>query len=479
VGPHPIDALSDDLGTLFGSHVQHSAPDPVPSPKHIYMALGFQPGKVYQVVYSTTGAPVVGVGLLSARDLVSFLRYGSTGDGNPFGQDIQRAYAFGSSQSGRFLRQLLYLGLNRDELDRRVFDGVISHIAGGRRGEFNQRFGQPSSLAADSVNNLFPFSSGDQMDPETGLTGGLLSRTLSQGDSPQSPTAKVIFTNSSAEYWGGHAALTHVDVTGSVDVEPPDSVRIYHFAGTQHGSGTIPLKDADPSNGNKGRHSFNTVDYRPLLRAAVENLDAWVTNGDSPPAGLHPTIADATAVSPQVVEKTFRAIPDAAFPDHLPYISRLDFGPDPGIPTRMPPVVGKPFPSLVPAVDSDGNELRGIRLPDVAVPLATHTGWNVRHPDMGGPGQVIKQIGSTIPFPATKEEREATNDPRPSIEERYASKEDYLAQVRRVAQDLVDQRYLLAEDAARVEQQAAQRYDLFSQRGVEAQTLEQAAADDG
>ena len=454
----------------------------VPSASHIYMASGFQAGKVYQVVYSTSGAPVVGVGLLSARDLVSFLRYGSSEDGNPCGQDnqnIRQAYAFGSSQSGRFLRQLLYLGLNQDEEYRRVFDGIISHIAGGRRGEFNQRFGQPSSLAANSVNNLFPFSGGDQTDPETGLTGGLLSRTLTQGQAPQSPVTKVIFTNSSTEYWGGHAALTHVDVTGAVDIEPPDSARIYHFAGTQHGAGTIPPKDADPSNGNKGRHSFNTVDYRPLLRAAVENLDAWVTNGDPPPASVHPRIDDGTAVPPQRVAERFRSIPGASFLDHLPYISRLDFGPDPGVPTQLPPAVGKPFPSLVSAVDSDGNELRGIRLPDVAVPLATHTGWNVRHPDMGGAGQIIKQIGSTIPFFATKKDREAVNDPRLSIEERYASKEDYLAQVRRVAQNLVYQKYLLAEDVARVEEHAAQRYDLFSQRGAETRTLEQAPAGDG
>ena len=141
--------------------------------------------------------------------------------------------------------------------------------------------------------------------------------------------------------------------------------------------------------------------------------------------------------------------------------------------------MGKRFPSLVSAVDSDGNELRGIRLPDVAVPLATHTGWNVRHPDMGGAGQIIKQIGSTIPFPATKKERQAVDDPRSSIEERYASKEDYLVQVQRAAEGLVDQRYLLAEDVARVEEHAAQRYDLFSQRGVETRTLEQTPAGDG
>ena len=446
----------------------------VPSASHIYMASGFQPGKVYQVIYSTTGAPVVGAGLLSARDLASFLRYGSTVDGNPCGQDIQHAYAFGSSQSGRFLRQLLHLGLNRDEQGRVVFDGILSHIAGGRRGEFNQRFGQPSSLAVNSVNNLFPFSPGDQTDPETGLTAGLMSRTFSQGEPP-----KVIFTNSSAEYWGGHAALTHVDVTGSADIEPPDSIRIYHFACTQHGAGTIPLKDSDPTNGNKGRHFFNTVDYRPLLRAAVENLDAWVANAQTPPASLHPRVDDGTAVDPTAVRKTFAAIHGATLLDHVPHISRLDFGLDSDVPSKVPPEEGKPYPSLVSAVDPDGNELRGIRLPDVAVPLATHTGWNVRHPDMGGAGQIIKQIGSTIPFATTKEERKASDDPRLSIEERYRSKEDYLVQIRRAAQDLVDQRYLLAEDISRVVDHAAQRYDLFIRVGIKTGNLEQAPAGNG
>ena len=150
----------------------------------------------------------------------------------------------------------------------------------------------------------------------------------------------------------------------------------------------------------------------------------------------------------------------------LPHNSRLDFGPEEGKFSRLPPAVGKPYPNLVPAVDQDGNELSGIRLPDVAVPLATHSGWNVRHKDMGGAGQFIKQIGSTLPFPATRREREATGDPRQSIEERYQSREDYLNRVAAAAQDLVDQSYLLAEDLPGIMEQAARRCDLFSQGGL-------------
>jgi hypothetical protein len=98
------------------------------------------------------------------------------------------------------------------------------------------------------------------------------------------------------------------------------------------------------------------------------------------------------------------------------------------------------------------------------MPVATYTGWNVRHPDFGGPGQTLSLLGSTIPFPATQAERQATGDLRPSIEERYASKADYLRQVQQAAEALVQQGYLLAEDLPTVAEQAAQRYDMFRGR---------------
>ncbi|PKB59759.1 MAG: hypothetical protein BZY83_00345, partial [SAR202 cluster bacterium Casp-Chloro-G2] len=152
----------------------------VPDASHVCMAAGFEPGKVYRCIYTTATAPVVGLGLAAVRDFISHIRY-STSEDNPCAGDIQHAMAFGSSQSGRFLRHMLYLAMNQDEEDRPVFDGIIANIAGGRRGEFNQRFGQPSNLVQVSTGSLFPFADIEQTDPETGQTGGLLSRLAARG----------------------------------------------------------------------------------------------------------------------------------------------------------------------------------------------------------------------------------------------------------------------------------------------------------
>ncbi len=476
--PHPAKDLNDRDATLTVQDHEDARPQTiprrqwsfarlegdrvVPDATHIYLASGFLPGKVYRVVYTTAGAPVIGLGLLAMRDMVSFLRYSSAQEGNPCAGHIQYAYSFGRSQSGRFLRHFLYLGLNEDERDRTVFDGLIPLVAGGGRGEFNQRFGQPSNSNKYSMKNLFPFHDTTQIDPETGRTDGLLARLTARGKLP-----KVFFINTSAEYWGGHAALIQTDLDGKRDLAPSEAVRIYHFAGTQHGPGNLLLTDTGAADDSRGQQRPNSVDYRPLLRAALVNLDRWVTEGEGPPPSLHPRLEDGTAVPPAHTAATFQAMPGVHFPAHLRSIARLDFGPgmDEGMATLLPPKVGKPYANLVSAVDEDGNELAGIRLPDIGVPLATYTGWNVRHPDIGGPGQTLSLIGSTIPFPATQAERKASGDPRPSIEERYPSKEDYLRRVKQAAEALVKQGHLLTEDLSTVTEQASQRYDLF-QSGV-------------
>lgn len=433
----------------------------VPDPNHIHLAAGFEPGKIYEVIYTTSSAPVIGLGLLAARDVVSFLRYGNAEAGNPCTGDIRYAYGFGASQSGRFLRQSLYLGLNEDEAERLVFDGMLIHIAGGKRGsDFNMRFGQPSaSLPSDP----FPFNEAARTDPVTGRRDGLLERLTARRRVP-----KIFFTNTSCEYWRGDASLIHTDVTGAHDIEPTASSRFYHFAGAQHSAGTLPLTDTNSQNGERGQQALNSVDYNPLLRALLVRMDRWVTHGEEPPPSRYPRLADGNAVTPEEVKRVITSIPGVRFPALPPQVTRLDFGPDAanGIATTLPPVAGGPYPHFVPEVDLDGNEVSGIRLPDVTVPLATYTGWNLRHPQIGAPEQLMSLMGSTIPFPATDGQRLAKGDPRRSIEDRYPDKAVYLDQVRGAANGLIESGCLLPEDLERILAQSARRWDLLASSAV-------------
>jgi len=433
-----------------------------PHPHYICLESGFEAGKIYQVVYTTRGSSIVGLGFAAVRDIVSFLKYASAIDGNPCARMLDYAYAFGASQSGRFLRQLIHLGLNEDEAGRMALDGIIPHIAGGMRGEFNLRFGQPSKDVCYIIPELFPFTDTPQTDPVTGQTDSLLARLQMPGKVP-----KIMFTNTSAEYWRGDAALIHTDLVQMTEAPESDAVRRYHFAGTQHGIGVFPPIIVRPTDGIRGQLPFNTVDYTPLLRAVLTNLDRWVTLGASPPPSCHPRLADGTAVPSKTLAAAFTKIPGVRFPPQTLHALRLDYGPEThlGRTLQLPAVEGEAYPALVSVVDTDGNEIAGIRLPDLTVPLATHTGWNLRHQEVGNPDLVIGitggLVGWTLPFPATCADREATGDPRVSIAERYRSREDYVRQVRVAAQTLVARGYLLAEDVSWVEAGAVRRYDLW------------------
>jgi hypothetical protein len=439
----------------------------LPDATRLWLEDGFDAGRVYEVVYRPALAVVVGAGLLAVRDFAAALRNGAPADGNPCAGRVRRAYAFGVSQTGRFLRHFLYLGLNRDESGRAVFDGLLPHVAGARRGEFNHRFAQPSAQAVPGFGHLFPFAFDDQTDPLSGPAGpadGLLRRQRAAGAVP-----RIVATNTAAEYWRGDASLLHTDVLGETDAEPPPEVRVYLFAGTQHGPGTLPPApgDAAVGPGGGGTHVANAVDYAPLLRAALTNLDRWVSDGVAPPASVFPRLADGTAVPGREVLRRLReaAIPGMTLPDPalLPALRRYDLGPDAarGV-GRYPAVAGEAYPTYVSAVDGDGNEVGGIRLPDLTVPLATSTGWNPRHPDSGGPGQLVNMQGSTVPLPPTAGARRASGDPRPSIAERYPDRATYLQRVRRAADALVGDGYLLVEDVATVVAAAGARYDRFA-----------------
>jgi hypothetical protein len=432
---------------------------PVPDAGYIYLGEGFEPGKVYELTYTAIGAPVVGLGFLAYRDAASFLKHAGAEDGNPLAGAITNAYAWGQSMNGRWLREFLYWGLNQDEAGRTVFDGMLAHIGSSRRGEFNIRFGQPSTNILRAPGNTYPFAFEATPEPALEQDRGLLDRTRANGSMP-----KLVHVNSGMEYWWSGASLGHTTVDGAEDFDPPDDVRIYYIAGSQHGPAGLPLSDRTVD-GFQAQQPINTLDYRPAMRALLAALDAWVRDGTAPPANRVPRLAEATAVSRESLRQRFAAIPGAAWPSQLPQRLRMDFGAaaDRGI-MRYPPAEDGSYPVLVSAVDEDCNEVAGIRLPDIAAPLATYTGWNARHEAMGSGGLMTSGaplFGSTLVFPRDGAQRISSGDPRRSIHERYASRDEYLQKVRSAALELVAARLLLEEDIERCLQIAEAKWDAF------------------
>ncbi len=456
----------------------------VPDRGRIRLNGGFEPGRIYEAVYRTDICPVAGAGLLALRDATSFLHYDDQASGNPCAGRIDYAFACGASQTGRLLREFVYLGLNFDEQGRQVFDGLLPTIAGAHRGEFNHRYAQPSVQASRGFGQLPPFTDDEQSDPFTGGSDGLLSRQRALGGVP-----KIIYTNTAAEYWPGDvsrgdASLIHTtpvaqtDPAGVRDLEPSAEVRIYYYAGTQHVAGALPPASVNPLDGSRGAHSFNLTDYSLLNRAALMNLERWVTAGEQPPASLFPRLTDGTAATMTDVLDTIGGIPGVVLPDPalLPGSRRVDLGPEAGRGIgRFPAQPAESYTVYVSAVDADGNETAGIRLPSVSLPVATYTGWNPRHPSTGGAGQIIMMLGSTLPFPATAAERESTGDPRRSIAERYRNGEEYLARARAAARTLAAQGYLLPDDIETAARQALERYEAFAAPPHEAPAEQPAA----
>ena len=414
----------------------------------------FEAGRIYDVVYTPAECPVVGAGLLAARDLASWTR---ASEESPAASRIDHVIAEGVSQCGRFLRTFLNAGLNRDELGRRVFDGMLVHVAGGRRGEFNHRYGQPSVQPTPSLGHRFPFADEPQTDPGSGTHAGLLDRQRAAGAVP-----KIFYTDTSSEYWRGDAGLTHRDAGTGTDVEPPGEVRRYLFASTQHAPGVLPFTDRSMF-GSRGGNRLNTVDYRPLFRASLENLRTWISDGIEPPGSVFPRGSDGSAATPEEVLDALSAIPGISLPrsDRLPSLAPMDLGgqADAGVPALPARFSGDAYASCVSGIDSCGNELGGIRMPDVTVPVATHTGFNPRHPEGGGEGQILEYLGSTVPLARTAAERTASADPRPSLAERYGNRESYLAEVRAAATVLAEARLLLPGDVDLCLALARDRYD--------------------
>ena len=424
---------------------------------------GFQSGYLYELIYEAKDPIVHGVSFAAVRDLVSSIKYGG-GDEHPLLQDgdpvIQRAHAFGVSQSGRYLREFLYWGFNADAEQRRVFETLMPHVAGGGLGSFNHRFAQPTAFVTqhklqDWPTDRFPFTYGISQDPHSRRRDSVLNRTLQHKQQPL-----VVHTQSAAEYWTRSGSLVHTDPLGRRDVDLPKNVRVFAFGGTQHGPASFP-----PNRG-KGQTLANPGDYRPFLRALLSAMDEWSRTGRSLPASVYPRLANATLTDWQADSTGFPALPGIRYPEVIQQPSYLDFGPnfyDQGVISQQPPSVHAAYKVLVPRCDVDGNAVGCLSPPEVQVPLATFTGWNLRHRQAGAENELVGLQGSYIPFPIDETERQRTGDPRLSVAARYPSQQNYLDRVQEVCQQLVQDRYLLAEDVARtVERQRGRSQSLFA-----------------
>ena len=427
---------------------------PVPDPTRVYLGGGFQPSKIYEVVYKSENPPVVGVGPAAVRDVISHLKYASADALSIAPGSVQRAIAFGVSQSGRFLRTYLYYGFNEDERRRTVFDGVMAHVAGAGRGSFNLRFAQASRDGHPFLNkfyptDIFPFTDLVQTDPQTGDKDGLLMRVKPEF------TPKIFYTNSSYEYWGRAASLIHTTIDGRADAPLADNTRIYMFAGGQHGPAAFPPRRSI------GQHLNNPNDYRWSMRALLLAMNRWIKDGATPPPSRYPRIEDKTLV--QLDSLRFPAVAGVQKPTEPHKAYRVFYGLDfasKGIISVDPPEVNQAFPILVPQVDADGNELAGVKMPEVAVPLATYTGWNLFNAESGPPHLLSSMQGSYIPLPRTRADRERTKDPRASIEERYRSRDEYLSRVTSAAKQLAQQGYLLEDDVPTLVDRADKHWHL-------------------
>jgi len=468
-----------------------SCPDGVtltPSATQICMfGTGFQPGKIYELLYRGKDPIVIGLGYAGMRDLIAFFkheRHDDAGTANPLwvangrgrksdGEDDREddrndgrdnhgtlGVFSGASQSGRNMRTFIHLGFNQDERGRIVFDGAFPLIGGGRAA-FNIRFGQPGrawGYVADHVYPAyqFPFTYGELQDPISGQKGGILKRCLKTDTCP-----KIFHFATSLEIWEGRQSLGLTDPLGVRDVQDPDFVKTYLQTSTQHGPAAFP--PGFTASLGPCQQQLNPNSYLETQRALWVALTDWLKHGVEPPPSHAPRLRDGTLVPPTRVNfphipaNNYRGIsrPAVKFLALANPLSVLNFGPlfngldESGLLTVEPPTVGtRQYTILVPQVDADGNDIGGIRSTAVLAPTATYTGWNL----YSGVFQddFCTLSGSYIPFARTRAERLAAGDPRPSLEERYGTHEGYVDAVRKATEKLVRDRLLLPADAARL-----------------------------
>ena len=398
----------------------------------VTMKGGFKPGMVYQLAYETSNPGVAGVGFAAVRDLASALK--NSADFIVKGNYV---YTFGGSQVGRWQRHFIYEGFTIDEQGRKAIDALFIQTGGTGLGSFNERWAQADELGSYDQTK-FPIRYEMSIDPMTGKRDGLGARI------PAGLEPKILEVDTESEYYdrGRVDSLRHISMDGGTDLPDPPNVRIFLLAGARHGSGTWP-----PSQIESQQLPEDPLEYRFAQRALLADLDAWVKKGTLPPPSLHPMVSDHTAV-PQS-ELKFPNLPGVQWPTHVPGGFRNDLIAGP---TSV-------LPFLLPQVDKDGNVTSGLRLPEQTVPLGTYGGWAFRSEAYGQMDTLVSMAGSYIPFAKTKAERDKANDPRLSLEERYASRAEYLKRIEDAANKMAALRYVLQEDVPLIVKAAGEHWD--------------------
>ncbi len=413
---------------------------------------GFDPKLAYTLAFTAKNPKVLGIGLAATRDLVAFLRY-EGGSSNPLAGQVRWAIGRGVSQSGNYLRTHINLGFNTAEDGRIVFDG-LNPIVGPRMLSMDHRFAAPGGLVS-----LYELGSDGpdwwSMYNDTARGQGkhsLLDRCLKDKTCP-----KIAEIFGSTEFWDLHASPDFVGTDARADIPLPANVRRYYNAGAPHNGGRGGFDHVTPATQACVLIS-NPNPASDTNKAVFAGLVDWVTKGTEPPASIYPTLASGGLITPAAYDRAFPKIAGMPRPAYSPTYQydlgkSFDYADMTGTITVAPPRIVKPVPQLMPRIDADGNELDGIRSPLISAPLGTYVGWNVFAAGFEK-GRFCNNIGGYIPFAATKAERMAKGDPRPSLEERYPSHAAYVAKVKAQADKLVAQRYMLPDDAARIVKEA-------------------------
>ena len=403
---------------------------------------GFTPGRIYEFIYTAKDPAVAGLGFAAMRDFVSHLKNEPIADGVGQAGEIQRAIGYGFSQSGRYLRNFLYDGFNVDEEGRQVFDLVWAHGAGAGRGSFNQRFAQPGRTTGQFTGSYYP------TDLPPYHPNDLLAKSVEQGVTP-----RLILTNGSHEYWGRGAGLNHASINAETAPDP-ETTRFYLLAGTQHGTGGRLESRDDP----RLQYPTNPMDWTFFMRAMLMNAQEWIALGYDPPPSQFPS--GRQIVAPEDLD--FPVIPGVPPPTVIYNPWDFDYGPEYQeyrIVSVEPPTRVREYRTRVAQVNTDGNETTGVVMPELAAPLGTYLGWNLRSKEIGAAGQLYSLIGSFIPFPLTAEERQSTGDSRRAISERYANGQDYEKRIRNAARGLALERLVLEQDIDEMVERAMQHWD--------------------